>query len=89
MLITLSRRTVICKSDAEVKLTGVVPLGAVSYRFIFYLLLSSLLDPNIRLRILFSNTFSLHVFLNVRYHVSQLYNTYGYIIVLYILIFKS
>ena len=35
MLITLSRRTVICQSVAEVQLTGVAPLGAVSHRFIF------------------------------------------------------
>ena len=41
-----------------------------------------LLGPNIRLRILFSNT------LNVRDHVSQPYSTTGNIIVLYILIFK-
>ena len=33
MLITLSRRAAICQSDAEVQLTGVVPLGAVSHRF--------------------------------------------------------
>ena len=39
MLITLSRRTAICQSVAEVQLTGVVPLGAVSHRFnlIFFL----------------------------------------------------
>ena len=30
MLITLSRRTAICQSVAEVQLTGVAPLGAVS-----------------------------------------------------------
>ena len=30
MLITLSRRTAICQSVAEVLLTGVAPLGAVS-----------------------------------------------------------
>ena len=33
MLITLSRRTAICQSVAEVQLTGEVPLGAVSHRF--------------------------------------------------------
>ena len=33
MLITLSRRTAICQSVAEVKLTGVAPLGALSHRF--------------------------------------------------------
>ena len=35
MLITLSRRTAICQSVAEVYLTGVAPLGAVSHRFNF------------------------------------------------------
>ena len=34
MLIGLSRRTVICQSIAEVYLTGVAPLEAVSHRFI-------------------------------------------------------
>ena len=46
-----------------------------------------LLGPKIRLRILFSNTFSLHSFLNVRYHVSQPYSKTGNI-VFYILISK-
>ena len=36
MLITLSRRAAICHSFAEVQLTGVAPLGAVSHRFNFY-----------------------------------------------------
>ena len=49
---------------------------------------SSILVPNIRLRILCSNTLSLHSSLNVRDHVSQPYSTTGNIIVLYILIFK-
>ena len=35
MLITLSRRTAICQSVAEVQLTGVAPFGAVSHRFNF------------------------------------------------------
>ena len=48
----------------------------------------SLFGPNIRLRILFSNTLSLHSSLNVRDHASQPYSTTGNIIVLYILIFK-
>ena len=38
---------------------------------------SSLLGPNIRLRILFTNTFCLHSSLNVRGHVSQPYSTTG------------
>ena len=33
MLITLSRRTAICQSFAEVCLNGMAPLGAVSHRF--------------------------------------------------------
>ena len=49
-------------------------------------LFASLLGPNIRLRILFSNTLSLHSSPNVRDHVSQPYSTTGNIIVLYILI---
>ena len=36
MLITLSRRTAICQSVAEVWLTGVAPLGTVSRRLITY-----------------------------------------------------
>ena len=36
MLITLSRRTAICQSVAEVQLTSVVTLGAVSHRFIYF-----------------------------------------------------
>ena len=38
MLITLSRRTAICESVAEVYLTGVAPLEAVSNRFNFNLI---------------------------------------------------
>ena len=37
MLITLSRHTAICQSIAEVELTGVAPLGALSQRFNFNL----------------------------------------------------
>ena len=48
---------------------------------------SSLLGPNIRFTILFSNTLSLHS-RNVRDHTSQPYSTTGNITVLYILIFK-
>ena len=44
--------------------------------------------PNIRLRILSSNTLSLRSSLNDRYHVLQPYSTTGNIIVLHILIFK-
>ena len=36
MLITLSRRTAICQSVAEVWLIVVVLLGAVSHRFYFF-----------------------------------------------------
>ena len=49
---------------------------------------SSLLGPNICLRILFSNTLSLQSSLNVRDHVSHPCSTTGNIIVLCILIFK-
>jgi hypothetical protein len=37
MLIKLSNHTAICQSDT-VKLSGVVPLGAVSHRFNFFLM---------------------------------------------------
>ena len=47
---------------------------------------SSLLGPNIRLRILFSNTVCLLASLNVRGHVPQPCSTTGNIIVLFILI---
>ena len=49
MLITLSRRTAICQSVAEVQLTGVAPLGAVSHRFnfnFFYLIYLKFLMEN-------------------------------------------
>ena len=45
--------------------------------------LSSLLGPNICIRILFLNTLSLQPSLNVRDHVSQSYSTTGNIIVLF------
>ena len=41
MLITLSRRSAICQSVAEVYLTGVASLGAVSHRFNFFKYLKS------------------------------------------------
>ena len=44
---------------------------------------SSFLGPDIRLRILFSNTLRLHSSINVRDHVSQPYSTYANIIVFY------
>ena len=49
---------------------------------------SYLLGSNICLRVLSSNTLSLHSSLNVRDHVSQPYSTTGNIIVLYVLIFR-
>jgi hypothetical protein len=49
---------------------------------------SYLLDPNILLSTLFSNTLSLRNSLNVSDHVSHPYRTTGKIIVLYFLIFK-
>ena len=48
---------------------------------------ASLLGPNFRLGIQFSNTLILHSSLNVRNHVSQPYSTTGNIIVLYISMF--
>jgi hypothetical protein len=49
--------------------------------------ISSLLDPNILLSTLFSNTLNLWSSLNVRDQVSHPYKTTGKITVLYILIF--
>ena len=49
---------------------------------------SALLDPNILLNTLFSNSLSLRFSLNVSYQVSHPYKTTGKIIFLYILIFK-
>ena len=40
MLITLSHRTAICLSASEVSLTGVTPLGAVSHRFNFFVVIA-------------------------------------------------
>ena len=48
---------------------------------------SSLLGPNIRLRILFSNTLTPRSSLNVTDHASQPYSTTDNIIVLYVLPF--
>ena len=39
MLITISRCTAICQSVAEVYLTGVAPLGAVSHRIIIIIII--------------------------------------------------
>ena len=55
---------------------------------LFHFPFSSLLGPNIRLRVLFSNNLGLRSSLNVSDNVLQLYSTSGYIIVLYILFFK-
>ena len=71
-------------------------LWSTSLRSLLHSPFASVLDPNIRLRILFSNTLrilfsntlSLHFSLNVRDYVSQPYSTIGNIVVLYILIFK-
>ena len=43
MPITISRCAVICQSVAEVKLAGMIPLGAVSHKYIFFKLLLLLL----------------------------------------------
>ena len=47
-----------------------------------------ILGSKFRLKIVFSNTLSLHSSLNIRYHISHPYRTTGNIIVSYILIFK-
>ena len=44
MLITLSRRAAICQSVAEVQLTGVALLGAISHRLLTILFISRSLD---------------------------------------------
>ena len=56
--------------------------------FLHSLVTSFLLDPNILLNILFSNTLSLRSSLNVRHQVSHPYKTKGKNIVLYVLTFK-
>ena len=56
--------------------------------FLHFPVTSSLLAPNILLSTPFSNTLSLHSFLNVSVQVSHPYKTKGKIRVLYILIFK-
>jgi hypothetical protein len=56
-------------------------------RFLQPPITSPLFDPDIILRILFSNTLSLCSSLNVREHVSHPYRTTGKIVVLSILIF--
>ena len=48
MLIMLSCHTVICQSVAEVQLTGVTPLGAVSYRFIIIIIVVIAIPPPLR-----------------------------------------
>jgi hypothetical protein len=57
------------------------------YNFLHSPVTSSLLDPNILLSTLFSNTLSLCSSLNVRDQVSHLYKSTGNIVDLYILIF--
>ena len=49
MQITLSRSTTICQSVAEVLLTDVAPLGAVSHRFIFFSLMNKIVMKCTRL----------------------------------------
>ena len=63
-------------------------LWSSSFWILLHSPFSSLLGPNIRLRILFSNIPSLHFSLDVRDHARQPYSTTVNIIVLYILIFK-
>jgi hypothetical protein len=56
--------------------------------FVYYLVTSSLLGPNILLSTQFSNTLSIRSFLNVSDQVLHPYKATGEIIVLHILIFK-
>ena len=56
--------------------------------FLHSFVTSLLLGPNIRLNSPFSNTLSLHSFLNLRDQVSHPYMTTGKIVVLYVLMFK-
>jgi hypothetical protein len=56
--------------------------------FLYSPVTSSLIDPNILLSSLFSDTLSLRSSLNVSDQVSHAHETTGTIIVLYILIFK-
>ena len=87
MLITLSRRTAICQSFADVKLTGVAPLRAVSYKFIlilisillyvisFLLLKKNLMDcrkGSLQKALVFSNYVCSLCFITV--HFSQYYS---------------
>jgi len=65
-----------------------ISLSSSLCSFLHSLVTSSLLDPNILLNSLFSNTLSLCSSLNVRDEVSHPYKTRGKIVVLYILIFK-
>jgi len=63
-------------------------LFSSSCNFLHSPVTSSLLDPNILLKTLFSNTLSLRSSLNVSDQVSHPYKTTGKIIILYTLIFK-
>ena len=65
-----------------------IDLITLTVRSFFHSPISSLLGPNISLRVLFSNTLSLHSSFNLRHHVSQPYSTTGNSIVLEILNFK-
>jgi phosphate starvation-inducible membrane PsiE len=64
------------------------PFSYSLFNFLHSPVTSSLLDPNILLSTLFSNTLSLRSTLNVSDQVSHPYRTTGKIIVLYILIFE-
>ena len=63
-------------------------LSSTLCNFLHFPVSSSLLDPNIFLSTLFSNTVSLLSSLNVCEHVSHPYNTTGRIVLLCTLIFK-
>jgi hypothetical protein len=64
------------------------PFSSSLCNFLHSLVTSSLLDQNILLSTLFSNTLSLHSSFNISDQVSHPYRTTGKIIIIYILIFK-
>ena len=90
---TKAREQIFSNATGMERLLSVFPAVGERYRLKFPIVepsslpFSSILDPNICLRILFSNTLSLDSSLNVRDYVSQPYSTTGNIIVLRSLIF--